>query len=201
MATEVDLCNRALLRIGSSQRIESLQDAAVEAQVCAELYPEQRDLLLAAFPWPFATRRVTLAPLSGVARTDWRFVFALPPDCLAPRHVVLPGVRNPAPADRHPFQVEANDAGDGQVLLCDVEAPELVYTLAVTDPTRWPPTFCNALALALAAQLALAIPKDARLASLLQQAAGTMAARAGAQAANARQADPEPTPDHILARG
>lgn len=200
MASEVELCNRALLRIGHTRLLSSLAEKSVEAQLCAQLYPEARDLVLAAFPWPHAKRRVALAPLSGVTRTDWANVFTLPSDCLAARYVVVPGCRNPAAEDRQPFEVEANDAGDGQVLLCDLDAPELVYTAALTDPTRWPPTFCTALVTALAAQLALAIRKDTALARVLQGFADALVARGGAQAANARQADPDPEPNFLTAR-
>lgn len=201
MATAVDLCNRALLRIGHSSAIEALDEDSAEAAVCARFFEAQRDEMLEAFAWPFATRRVVLSALSGVTRTDWAYVFAVPTDCLSPRYVVPQGVRNPTAAQRVAFQVEANDAGDGQVLLCDESAPEFVYTVRLEDPTRWPAGFSSALEFALASQLALALKKDQRLAVGLMQRAEELAQRAAARAMNQLQRDAEPDVDFISARG
>lgn len=60
MATEIDICNRALQKLGAS-RITSLHDQSVNARACLTAYFVCRDQLLRTHPWNFAIQRFQLA--------------------------------------------------------------------------------------------------------------------------------------------
>jgi hypothetical protein len=205
VASEVDICNLALLRIGSSKQLASLTEASTEGRACALLYPLKREQALASFPWAFATKREELALLSGGTtpqeepRSGWAFVYALPADCLSPQYIWA-GKRNPTPEQRPPFTTELASSGDGRVLLTDVEDAQLVYTAPVTTAVRFPPLFVEALAWLLASELALSLRKEPGLgrAALMQWQAALGAA--GAQALREQQTDVAPDADFIRAR-
>lgn len=79
--SRIDLCSRALLKIGANV-IGSLNEGTAEADVASNLYDYVRDALLSAHPWHFATTQRKLAALSHEAIGDHANVFALPADCL-----------------------------------------------------------------------------------------------------------------------
>lgn len=72
MATQVQICNLALSRIGirGKDLISSLKDATTTAQSCAAIFPVSLDTITTEFWWPFATRRATLA-LVGAPYPAW----------------------------------------------------------------------------------------------------------------------------------
>lgn len=217
--TEADICNRALLRIGSTKRIADLDDTSTEGLACNTLYPQVRDEVLAAFPWPFAAKRQTLAPLSGVTRDGWGYAFEVPVDCIAPRYVfagVRPGgtvamayvgqwptAPNPDASQQVPavpFAVESDDAGEGRLLLCDSAAPQLVYTARITAPPAFPPLFVNTLAWRLAAELALAVSVKPQFEQQCMQRYYAAIAQASAAALRGQQEDAPADAKHIAIR-
>lgn len=201
MATVVSICNRGLSRIGHTISIQALdEEGSVEAEQSNLHFEDCRDEALEAFPWNFATKRATLAIVAGAERTDWEYVYALPTDCLAVRFLVREGVRNPSAAERVPFHIEANDAGDGRILVTDLEDAELVYTMKHVTPGVWPPAFVSALAWRLAAELALGVKKDRALAKDCLVAYGIALQQAEVLAANERQRELPPTTPSIAAR-
>lgn len=226
MATaDVDICNRALYRVGSKVRLSSLDTStSEEGKACSFLYAQVRDEVLASFPWAFATKRVTLAPLSGVTRSGWAYAFDLPADCVAPLYVFT-GVRRGAPisgtgpsgyspvgvsglntytaggaAQPIPFAVESNDAGDGRLFLCDLPAPELAYVARVTAVVGFPPLFVDAVAWKLAAELALGLPVKPQLEQQCLARYQAALARAGAAEFRGQQEDRPAAAVHIAVR-
>jgi hypothetical protein len=197
---EVEIVNWALLRVGHTQLLQGLTDKSAAAQAASGVLAFARDVALEAYPWPFATKRVALSLLAGVERTDWEYVYQVPSDCIAPRYLVLEGVRSPMADQRSPFQVEASDDGATRVLLTDLEDAELVYTMRHTISNAWSPGFCDALAWRLAAELALGLKKDAGLArgALVQYDMAISAA--AAMVANQAQPDLLPETPSIAAR-
>lgn len=195
--TPVEICNLAIVRIGQrGELISSLTEATVAAEVCDVVYPLSRDAVLASFPWPFATRRVNLAVLAGAERGDWEFVYTLPIDCVTVLRVT-PAVRSPGPDQRVPFELE-DDANTGKVLLTDSALAELVYVARVELVTKYPPLFVQALAWKIAAELSMALPKDPKLAVLMEQK--YMATLREAAAAEFRQSQEGPLPDSEFIR-
>lgn len=200
MASAVSICNLALLRIGVKSFIEDLEDDSTEAEACKAAYELLRDAALAAAPWPFATRRRALGQLAGVTRTGWSYVYTVPDDYLRALFLVPATGRNPRADERTPFELEANDAGDGLVLLTDDSAAELAYTARITAVERYSPQFVDALAWLLASELVLGLAVKPELGPASFKRYQLALSTAAATAANERQQDPAPTPDWIAGR-
>lgn len=224
-ATEAQLCNLALAKVGHRQFIDSLKEPSLEAQICDTLYPATRDACLALHPWPFATRHALLAELP-TARDGWAYAYALPQDFVAARYLfvgVRPGavmrplvvedsigVLSPASAavasinGAAPvlsFELEADDSGNGQILVTDQPNASLVYTYAVVNVPAMPILFQKALATALAAELAGSLKVDPALAAGLEQRAERELDKAWGKLLNEQQADPQPDSSFIAVRG
>lgn len=199
MASDVDICNLALSRIGVRDFIEDLDEDSTEATLCKVAYGPCRDELLELFGWPFATKRTTPAALAGVTRSGWSYAYALPDDCVAVRYL-WSGTRNPRPDQTIPFDTEGGGAGDTRILLTDEATPEVVYTYRLENPERYPPLFVQALAWRVAGELAISIPEKSRLADGLRGQFELALARAISAAVKQRQSDPRPDSEFISVR-
>ena len=80
MASDIGLCAKALIALGA-QPIQSFEDGTAEAQIAALLYPTERDGLLSAYPWKFATVLRQLSRLAQAA-PDGRAQYLPPPALL-----------------------------------------------------------------------------------------------------------------------
>jgi hypothetical protein len=80
-SSPVDLCSRALLKIGANT-ITSFDEGTAEAEVAASLCPLVRDALLAVHPWNFGIVCSELPRLATSPIADYAHAFRLPPDCL-----------------------------------------------------------------------------------------------------------------------
>jgi hypothetical protein len=109
---DVDICNRALIAIGSRNKITALTDDTEEGQTCNMLYAQLRDQILGMAPWNFARKTATLlnlvkaapgTPASPVTNASqwisaypappWMYEYAYPSDCLQIRYVIpQPGI-------------------------------------------------------------------------------------------------------------
>lgn len=200
MATDVDICNRALSRIGHTQILQSLADGGPEGEQCDLHFEDCRDEALQFHAWNFATKRVVLAELALVERSDWEHVYTYPTDCLFARFVVPPGIRNPMSIERIEFRIEANDAGTGRVILTDQPDAELVYTMRHTATQVWPATFSSALGWRLAVELALGVKKDPAMAERILKGYEQTIMRAAGTDANEGQGPLPATTPSIAAR-
>lgn len=63
MASEIEICNIALSRIGNSRSINSMTEASKEANQCSLHYEQCRDAVLSDFPWNFAVALHWLIPI------------------------------------------------------------------------------------------------------------------------------------------
>jgi len=169
MASDTNICNLALLRLGTRSTISSLTEGSTEANACAMIYPLVRDALLSQHRWSFATRRVTLADL-GNPPDSWAFRYAYPTDCLQARQLAQPVPQAPPIA----FEVSGDQDSAGnaiRVILTNQPQAELLYTAAITSPALFNPPFVEALSWMVAAELAVALTGDAGLAQSCLQAA------------------------------
>lgn len=214
MATDaVQICNRALLRVGQRQLIGDLAEATTPAQACNALYSMAVDEVLAEIPWRWATLRAALALLGTNSPLNWAYIYALPSDCLTARYILDGTLLStpfssagfdtlqtaPGREGRVPFALKYN-AISGPVLLTDQENAGLVYVARVTVVPHFPPLFADALAWKLAAELALALPVKPQVGIAMMQSYQQALARAAAADANQGQADVPPDAEHIRVR-
>lgn len=197
-SAEAPVCNLALLRIGQLQTIDSLADPTTPGKACAVLYAAARDAVLERRPWPFATRRATLATLSTGARGQWSVGYTVPSDCIAPRYL-FNGTDEPTADELVPYAVE-NDAVAGKLILTNLSGAVLVYTAQIIAPPLWSPLFTDCLAWKLAADLCLALPKKGQLWGPMMQAYERSLETAAAAALNQQQAT-MPEADSAFVRG
>lgn len=155
MATAVEMCNSALIKVGA-KRILSLTDPNDLARLMNEQYPKVRDELLYSHPWNFAIERVALSqvadPVFGFAKA-----FQLPSDCLRVLESDLP--------QGEPWKIEGNK------LVCDSESVQIKYIKRTTATNTYSAAFCEALSYRLAADIAYQISQNASLAQTLMQMA------------------------------
>jgi len=196
--SDVSICNLALFRIGHSQRINSLNEASVAAELCKVIYPIVRDQVLESFDWSFARKRVALASV-GDEPTNWDYQYQYPSDCLKARAIVYEGLRAPTATNRIPFEVTANTVNEGKAICCDLEDAELIYTAYVTSTALFTPAVCSAIAWGIALELVSPLAKDAKFSTLAANQYPIALQKAQALDANERQTD-YPTSELINVR-
>ena len=178
MATDVDICNLALSRLGDDATVTSIDPAegSFQADRCATFYPLARDEMLETHPWAFALRRVegtTIVMPDEI--TTWQFgyqwptsamqVFAvIPPNALdnnaSPAATVFSSdgrlstvLPSPSTYSSQPFDVEILSDGS-KVVLTNQEDAVLRYVQNITDTSKFSNLFIDALAWLLASKLA-----------------------------------------------
>ena len=152
MASEVDICNKALLSLGAAQII-SLDDEQTEAVLCKQLYADLRDAVLQAHDWSFAVERVNL-PKSGSDPT-FRYAnnYPLPARVLHVLEVNKIDRDDPV----KDWQVE-NDA-----IVTDDNNCSAKLLRQVTDTSKFSPLFIQALQARLASDMAIPLTSNGKL--------------------------------------
>lgn len=140
MSSEVDICNRALSKIGENTIIALTEDSKA-ARLCNLFYNDTRDMLLRKHPWNFAIKRVELAKLTTSPVFGFDSEFQLPSDCLRVMFTNLQG-------DNRDFRIE------GRKLLTDASSVKIEYIARIEDTTQFDSIFIDALSNQLAAELA-----------------------------------------------
>jgi hypothetical protein len=172
MASDVDICNLALSRIGDSATLVSISppEGSAQADHCARFYPMARNSLLERHSWGFATRRAQLALLANSPTSAWRYAYASPAgvaNYLAVQasdagddytESVYDNRYNTYPIkmgaiSQQPYVVESDDSGNA-IILTNIENAVLRYTVLATDTTQYSALFTDALAWLLASYLA-----------------------------------------------
>lgn len=142
MASEVEICNRALQKLGA-KRITSLTEDSVNARSVNACYAILRDAELRRHPWNFAIDRAQLAadvtaPLFGKENS-----FPLPANYLGP----IP----PYPeynVNNRDWQIEG-----GKIYTNDAAPLNFRYVKQVTDPNLMDPLFREALSARIALEI------------------------------------------------
>jgi len=80
-ASEVAICNSALLRIGAAS-IAALSDTTPEGIACNAQYSKVKNDLLRSHPWKFGKTRATLTVDGTAPDWGWSYRYALPATCL-----------------------------------------------------------------------------------------------------------------------
>jgi len=138
MPSSVDICNRALSRVGEA-RITSLTDDTKQARACNGAYTHVRDEVLRAHPWNAAIARASLAKLATSPAFGYDDEYQLPADCLRVVEVYDTTL---------PWVVE------GKKLLSDEGSPlSIRYVRREEDPNQWDSLLVSAVAARLAMEL------------------------------------------------
>jgi hypothetical protein len=154
MSSDVEICNRALSKLGEN-RIVSLDDDNKPARAMKARFTALRDAEVAAGAWGFAVRRVNLA--ATTITPDWGYskVFERPTDDLRP--LMIDGYT----IDYRAIGVMYEATGYTRTtasyrfvedqIHTDLEAPlKYEYVSRVTDSGRFGPLFVEVLACRLA---------------------------------------------------
>jgi hypothetical protein len=152
MASEVDICNQALYKVGAST-ILALSEPSENARKCNAIYAQKRDKLLRSHPWNFAINRATLAQLDSSPAYDYDHAYQLPtlPYCL--RVLELKEERDSGYA----WRVE------GRTLVTDSDSAIIKYIAKEADTGLYDPVFIDSLILMLAADLAVSVANSRSL--------------------------------------
>lgn len=152
MASEVDVANRALTKLGAA-RITALSDANKQARAVDSMFDIVRDALLRSHVWSFAVKRATLDVSETTPDWGYAYQYDLPADYLRLVQVndtylgpSLADFRNESTSD---YMLEGN------VIMTDIaDTLKIRYIFQETDTTAWDSTFVEAMACRLAAELA-----------------------------------------------
>ena len=79
--TDVTICSHALQLLGENT-IASFADGTVQANVCSELYPDIRDMVLTMYPWSFSISKVDLQRSSTSPTNEWTYAYPMPSDSM-----------------------------------------------------------------------------------------------------------------------
>jgi hypothetical protein len=198
MATEVEIANRALTKIGAN-RITALAENTKEGRTVNSLYEIVLDAELRAHTWKFSIKRASVAVSPGTPVYGFSKQYALPADCL---RVLSIGEFDPpvdmsdyVGSDTAPYVIE------GGYILTDYASPiKMRYIARQSDPTLFDAGFIEAFACRLAMELAEPLSaSDTKLARAAQQYKDAVTT---ALMANAIEAPPKKISDDawVLAR-
>ena len=192
MASEIQICNLALSRLGG-YRIQSFNDSSKEARECALHYPLMRDSVLEDHDWDFARKRILVALLYETY-TGWAYAYQYPTDCLTIRKILgeadtVNGISfdeetSTPKLGQAEYEVISSATLNRRIILTDKADAELVYTARVTDPNMFSSLYIDAAAWRLASDLAIPLKGKPDLqATLVKFYMGTLA-KAKASASN-----------------
>lgn len=159
MASKTEICNIAISHLGIGKEIANIStEQSDEANACRRFYDTARDAALRDFPWPFATKIVSLSLIETFSggTYEWTYSYRYPSDCLDAKRIKS-GQRNDTRQSRVPFKILKDSAA--RIIYTDEENAELEYTQRVEDPSFYPPDFIMAFSFRLAAYIAPRLTK------------------------------------------
>lgn len=145
--TIVDICNSALIKIGL-ERINNITDNNRRAIFCNDEYYKQRDYVLRAHPWNFATKRAELAQTTNTPLYEFDYEYQIPSDCLRIIDIEPP---------MNDYRIEGNK------LLSNETSMFVRYISREEDTSLYDSNFADALAYKLAAELAYPLVQSQEL--------------------------------------
>lgn len=156
--TDIQICNTAIARIGSTMFIESMSEASKQAQVCNLFYKHCLDQVLQDCPWKFARKTIPLQLLTDTV-PGWEYVYSYPNDCVkALRLVYATG----APAAGTKIIYDIVSVGNGKAIVCNEPEMYLEYTKRVENTSLFDAMFASAFAWLLASEISTPLVADAK---------------------------------------
>lgn len=158
MASQVEICNRALIKIGGGQ-ITSITDNTKAARVLSGLWDSVRRAELAKRFWTFALSRTSLAALATAPAWGFANAYQLPVDFLKIAQVndiwISPGLVDYRNGDDSAYTIE------GGQILTDFGAPlKIRYVRDITDTGLFDQLFAEMLASKLAMEACYSITQS-----------------------------------------
>lgn len=146
MASQVDIANRALDKLGA-ESIVSLDEDSENARVINRMYDIVLESMLRSHTWNCAKTRTVLSPLAATPAFDYSYQFQLPADCLRPIF----------PSDVSDWSIEKG----GVLLTNDGNVLNLLYVSTLDDPNDMDACFVEAFASRLAMECAEKVTQSA----------------------------------------
>jgi len=181
MASEVEIANRALTKLGAA-RIISFGDDNKQARAVQSMFSIVRDAELRAHLWSFSIRRRSLPSL--ITEPEWGFdyQYQIPSDCL--RLIQVNDVYQGPDLSNYRNSSTAQYMLEGNKILATYAPPLKVrYVSSIEDTTEWDAAFVEAFACRLAMEMAEDLTQSNTKRELAQgeyEQAMSMAIRAGA---------------------
>jgi len=160
LSTEEGIVNLALSRIGHKAITTLATDSDVEAVAARKVYPNARDRLIRAHTWNALTKRAQLTDSGSDPTFGWDEGYTLPSDFMRIVSVHATNDEHDQPPYKLEKQVLGTASSASDVVLINSSTCYLRYVYKETDPNLWPKDFQNAVAWAVAYDLALELPTD-----------------------------------------
>lgn len=197
----VQIWNIALRRMKHAP-VASEDEESEEAAVLRESWDLNLDLFLESYDWEFARRYGALTPIADELELvdAWTVAYEMPENDL----LVFRGLINPTgPSGEHvPYTTALRLGSNDMKILTDLGDAQGVWTVRITDVSRFPASFTQVMAFALQADLEAAFSKSEN--RVRRAEALLMRAHDHAKVATAEQAEPRKTmsttPNSIAAR-
>ena len=204
--SQVNLYNMALSAVGADYSLSTASYNVLPASLCNLWYENTRQVILRAAHWNSCKQAVRLTEEAERDLTaDWvatdplvgyAFSYEVPTDMLHARYL----------STLEQFEIHY-EAGDQKVINCNVggsastDAPILIYTIDVTDPTRWEPDLYQAMIYGLAGHICRPLTGKTALARDMFELANMILREAQARNANELHRMLKSRPDRLSARG
>ena len=198
--SKVQICNRALSTYLGVGRINSLTEDSAAAEQCNLHYDDTLQFLTEAFWWIHGTGRQTLAEETNDRTTEWSFKYARPADALLIRWVNEPQAAR--------FLMDQGQSPDidrdvtAENIYCNVQYAACEFTQLVTDTTKFPQYFSDAMSAHMAANMAMALTEDIRRATnAMSQAEAKLDRAMALDEQQLPAAKYQTLPEHLTLRG
>ena len=155
MASIVDICNSALNQIGASNIISLTEDSKA-ARICNQRFAFIRDSVFRSHPWNCLTTRTSIAPDTTAPAFEFTKQFTLPTDPFCLRVLAL-------------SDTDILYKIEGRKLLCNESSIEMIYIGRVLDGNQYDLLLIEALAAAMAADLAYPLVGSSALGANMYQ--------------------------------
>jgi hypothetical protein len=166
MATKTQIANLAMLRIGENTPFTDVDtDATPAAVAIRNSWDLERDTVLRAVPWAWATKYAKLEDGVEDPNPDWAFAYAYPDDCVSVRRIADAGRLDPnPPAFRigllEPDESESDESlEDVACLFTDFTEPTIEYTKRVEAVAVYDSAFVSMFAWRLCAVVAAGVSR------------------------------------------
>lgn len=216
MASQLEIYNLALGRIGSDKSVASIGENSKESRLCNRFYTQCRDEVLESSAFPFAVKVVALASVApNLQLNGWGYQFARPADALRILEVgPLDGAgasigywtacHGPWEAWKREgmmaYRLALADDGNTAVILANSPQTYATYVAQITNASVFTPLMVSVLADRLAMELAMPLTSDPRWLNVAMQRYERSFQSVSATQYEQEAHGPDPEPASIRAR-